>query len=898
MQVCERRSAPNVSGTGSRTAARSYYTPLMYRALAVFFVPVLAALAQDPTPELGWQPASRMAAARYDHCAVPLADGRVFVAGGMGAAGPLNSVEIYGPQDSFQPAPPMTFARAQHSCTLLDDGRVLVAGGAGAASAELFDPVSATWSSVGGLMVARRGQTATPISGGRVLLAGGWVGDRATGALEIYDPEAERISALPAVLAVPRARHSAVLLSDGRVLFIGGADSSKCLASTEVFDPVAATVTLAAPMSQVRAGHATVTLMDRRMLVAGGTSCSDELASAEVYSESSGLFTRLDASLTIPRQNAFAILIPGSGLVLIGGGERGGQALADTELFDPGSNQFVVAGSLTAARTRINGAPLADGVILATGGMNADGPSNACGVLAAPRLTFTLPQYNSGEIAVVNGSGFTAFSGRTIPLSLSKSASDGSVRTLISSRLMTASVVPDSSGKFQASIVFLNASDAGNTFFLEAIPPAPTSFSDGTSNTIIVSEHASASFTVPNVADTILTFDPIPATSVAGSTIPFAVTLNSSQSTPSFSGLVHIRVGPTVKAFTVTNVAPGTKTNFSFCCVNTPGSQFVNVNYGVDPLHLSVTMNGPNHTVVAPQVQITASTTLPLFQRKNIPVVISVPAAIGPVPTGTVTLARTGTASQTATLPAGSSTTLSRSVAFPFKATFAEKPSACFTVTYSGDSIYPAASANPCFDTGPAVASLQLQGLDNYTYGSPSPVQVKLTFPAELGLISRTVHLDPIGRDLTLDVGVGSATVTTALLYSFALKGITAIYAGGGDVSAAGDKLAFSMNPVVTQTRIDALPPTASNPLTLRATVTPVAPAGVAAPPAPTGVVQFFDGTLFLGQASLAAQTDGTLKAVLSGVARPVGARPFKAVYLGSSFFTSSTSPVVTVTIQ
>ena len=97
----------------------------LLKSTALLFALALITLGQDPTPDLGWQAVSRMQDARVDHCAVSIGAGRVFVAGGMGPKGLLNTVEIYVPADSFQPAAPMSVARAQPSCTLLSDGRVL-----------------------------------------------------------------------------------------------------------------------------------------------------------------------------------------------------------------------------------------------------------------------------------------------------------------------------------------------------------------------------------------------------------------------------------------------------------------------------------------------------------------------------------------------------------------------------------------------------------------------------------------------------------------------------------------------------------------------------------------------------------------------------------------------------
>ena len=84
----------------------------------------------------------------------------------------------------------LNVARHYHTATLLTDGRVLLAGGDDEsvdrskvvkASAEIFDPASGTFTFTGSLNVARYYHTATLLADGRVLLVGG-VSDAAASA--------------------------------------------------------------------------------------------------------------------------------------------------------------------------------------------------------------------------------------------------------------------------------------------------------------------------------------------------------------------------------------------------------------------------------------------------------------------------------------------------------------------------------------------------------------------------------------------------------------------------------------------------------------------------------------------------------------------------------------------
>lgn len=142
--------------------------------------------------------------------------------------------------------------RFLHTATLLQNGKVLVAGGLGAGasgtiplnSAELYDPATGTWSRTGSLSTTRFYHTAVLLTNGKVLVSGG--GSRLVNnvfvsqpidAVESYDPSSRTWSVVRS-LSLPRREHTATLLSNGKVLLAGGGDSRGLATNTaEVYDP-------------------------------------------------------------------------------------------------------------------------------------------------------------------------------------------------------------------------------------------------------------------------------------------------------------------------------------------------------------------------------------------------------------------------------------------------------------------------------------------------------------------------------------------------------------------------------------------------------------------------------------------------------------------------------------
>src|SRR5450432_1727706 len=142
-----------------------------------------------------WNAAGNLLSPREAHTATPLASGKILVAGGASdcttAITPVSETfyctyvagaELYDPtSNSWSAAGTLATGRTGHTATLLASGKVLVTGGTNSnggygppiASAELYDPVSNTWSPAASLNTARFEHTATLLPSGKVLVAGG-----------------------------------------------------------------------------------------------------------------------------------------------------------------------------------------------------------------------------------------------------------------------------------------------------------------------------------------------------------------------------------------------------------------------------------------------------------------------------------------------------------------------------------------------------------------------------------------------------------------------------------------------------------------------------------------------------------------------------------------------------
>jgi len=211
--------------------------------------PLSGAELYDPITN-SWHPTEALQIARSNHTATLRKDGKVLVVGGFGTLGALNSVELYDPISGrwvgFVPLPPVAHARYAHAAALLPDGRILVAGGFDSSgplrSAELYDPKTDFWSLARDMLTPRALHTATLLSSGRVLVTGGRVPSSGTSiytnSAELYDPNSDTWSSAGTMI-VPREAHTATLLSSGQVLIAGGSAGGD-LDSAEMYTPAQA----------------------------------------------------------------------------------------------------------------------------------------------------------------------------------------------------------------------------------------------------------------------------------------------------------------------------------------------------------------------------------------------------------------------------------------------------------------------------------------------------------------------------------------------------------------------------------------------------------------------------------------------------------------------------------
>jgi hypothetical protein len=274
-------SSQTFTATGSMTLAQDARSAtLLANSTLPNYGKVLMAGGGDLTAELydpmagTFTATGSMAAHHLGQTATLLQNGQVLVAGGETA-----KAELFNPSTgAFTATGSMTVSRSGHTATLLPDGRVLIAGGVldfgaggtvpvpegpGVASAELYDPVSGTFTSTGSMSEGRSGHTATLLVDGTVLVTG------TDNTAEVFSPMSGTFSVVGALSTGFGA--TATLRNDVTVLVAGGRDRES-LATAQLFAPESGGFVTTGSLITARDGHTATRLVDGTVLVTGGTS--------------------------------------------------------------------------------------------------------------------------------------------------------------------------------------------------------------------------------------------------------------------------------------------------------------------------------------------------------------------------------------------------------------------------------------------------------------------------------------------------------------------------------------------------------------------------------------------------------------------------------------------------
>jgi hypothetical protein len=324
---------------------------------------------------------------RSGHTATLLPNGKVLIAGGSYDS----SAELYDPVAGiFTTTESMTVARQEHTATLLQNGKVLITGGwsegGPVASAEVYDPATGTFTLTGSMTISREEHTATLLPSGKVLITGGddeTLGDANGGgtleSAEVYDP-ASGTFAPTGNMTVARQQHTATLLSNGAVLIAGGGalvpasvdggvTVMDVLRSAELYDAAAGTFTATGSTTGWRMAHTAILLPGGKVLLAGGDGVS-----AELYDPEAGGFTPT-GNMTVARRADQTATLLVSGEVLIAGGygyndPASPDTLSSAEVYDPTVGTFTAIGSMAVARAWATATLLSSGAVLIAGGSN------------------------------------------------------------------------------------------------------------------------------------------------------------------------------------------------------------------------------------------------------------------------------------------------------------------------------------------------------------------------------------------------------------------------------------------------------------------------------------------------------------------------------------------------
>jgi hypothetical protein len=159
-------------------------------------------------------------------------------------------------------------------------------------------------------------------------------------------------------------------------LIAGGAEAGdeNRSATAEIYNPESGTFSLTGGMHVRRASFSATRLRDGRVLLVGGDSTGQlpkptVEATSEIYDPETGRFS-LAGNMTVPRYKHGSALLPEGRVLIVGGQNNDSFSLGETEIFDPATGKFLRGPDLNMPRFKLPAGvvALADGRILIGGG--------------------------------------------------------------------------------------------------------------------------------------------------------------------------------------------------------------------------------------------------------------------------------------------------------------------------------------------------------------------------------------------------------------------------------------------------------------------------------------------------------------------------------------------------